>query len=78
MLLLLLISVSSMQMDMSSLSDEGLEAERAHMSGILNDFPTTMSIDEEMLAGMPMLTGIRQSQEFAVCWSLDRLLPHNL
>ena len=78
MLLLLLISVSSMQMDMSSLSDEGLEAERAHMSGILDGFPTTMSIDEEMLAGMPILTGIRQSQESAVCLSLNRLLLDNL
>ena len=46
-------------MDLSSLSDEGLEAERAHMSGILDGFPTTMSMDEEMLASMPMLTGIK-------------------
>ena len=66
------------QMDLSSLSDEGLEAERAHMSGILDGFPTTMSMDEEMLAGMPMLTGISQSQESSVCLSLNRLLPHSL
>ena len=63
-----------MQMDLSSLSDEGLEAERTHMSGVLAGFPTTMSMDEEMLADMPMLTGIRGSYETCEGLSLDIFL----
>lgn len=46
-----------MQMDLSGLSDEGLQMEREHMSSVLAGFPTTMSMDEETLAAMPALTG---------------------
>jgi hypothetical protein len=46
-----------MQMDMSGLSDERLQMEREHMSSILDGFPTTMSMDEEVLASMPVSTG---------------------
>ena len=44
-------------MDMSGLSDEGLQMEHEHMSGILDGFPTTMSMDEEVLASTPVSTG---------------------
>ena len=48
-----------MQMDLSRLSDEVLQLEREHMSGVLEGFPTTMSMDEETLAAMPETTGAR-------------------
>ena len=48
---------SGTQMDMSGLSDEGLQMEHQHMSGILDGFPTTMSMDEELLASTPVSTG---------------------
>ena len=48
-------------MDMSGLSDEGLQMEHEHMSGILDGFPTTMSMDEEVLASMPVSTGTRRT-----------------
>ena len=54
-----------MQMDLSRLSDEGLQLEREHMSSVLEGFPTTMSMDEETLAAMPETTGAQSITQSA-------------